>query len=307
MTIRQKLHLLQKLSGLTQEDLADKLDVTFAAFNRWINGKAQPRPQALARIDALYRRYSGEGSIPADALVAKKLIIHAKRAKHPQPLKDILAHPDLRDQFLLALTYHSNRIEGNTLTKDETATILFDNAALPHKSLTEQLEAKNHQTALEYLFSYCLQRKALNEALILKLHTTLMSGVRSDAGYYRNHAVRILGAHVPTANFLKIPMLMKELIRSLQRPVRDGIAHMAAIHARFEQIHPFSDGNGRVGRLLMHAMAFRSKLPPPVIRQEQRRLYMRYLEKAQLENDQSLLEDFLCDAFLEGYAILERR
>ncbi len=307
MTIRQKLRLLQQLSSLTQEDLADKLGVTFAAFNRWINSKAQPRPKAQERIDELYRRYSGQGHIPTDIRDAKKTILFKKCSKHPRPLHTILHYPDIHDQFVLALTYHSNRIEGSTLSKQETAAVLFDNASLPHKSLTEQLEAKNHQAALEYLFAFSLKNKPLNETLILKLHGILMNGIRSDAGVYRNHAVRIVGAHIPTANFLKIPFLMKELVRSIQRHTQDTIAHMTTVHARFEQIHPFSDGNGRVGRLLIHAMALRSKLPPAVIRQEQRRFYMRYLEKAQLENDDSLLEDFLCDAFLEGYAILERR
>ncbi len=307
MTIPQQLRILQKLSGLTQEDLADRLGVTFAALNRWINSKAQPRPAMRKRIDALYRKYSGQAAIPDDMLLAKKLVVIKKRHKAGHPLRRIMKNPDIHDQFLLSLTYHSNRIEGSTLTERETAAILFDNTALPNKSLTEQLEAKNHQAALEYLFNHCAAKLPLNEALVLKLHGIMMNSIRSDAGMYRNHAVRLLGARVPTANFLKIPALMDDIVASMQRNVKDRIAHLASVHARFEQIHPFSDGNGRVGRLLMHAMALRYGFPPAIIQQEQRRLYMRYLEKAQIENNLSLLEDFLCDALLESYAVLERR
>ncbi len=72
----------------------------------------------------------------------------------------------------------------------------------------------------------------------------------SDAGRYRNHGVRILGVHVPTANYLKIPVLMPELVRNINRPVKDVIAHTSLIHSRFEQIHPFADGNGRIGQII---------------------------------------------------------
>lgn len=309
MTIREKLQLILKLSGLTQAELAVRLGVTFAALNRWINGKAVPRPKALARIDELYREYSGKKEIPETALAAKKEIVFKKKKEHKNVLKEIIASPDIRDQFYLSLTYHSNRIEGSSLSENDTAAILFENAALPNKSLVEQLEAKNHQAALEYLFGCLISGKArrLDEKLILKLHGILMNAIHPDAGAYRNHGVRILGTSVPTANYLKIPVLMQELVRDINRPAKDTIAKVSSVHARFEQIHPFSDGNGRIGRLLAHAMLLKADLPPAVIRQERRRLYNAYLNRAQLKGDASLLQDFICDAVLEGYGILERK
>ena len=128
-----------------------------------------------------------------------------------------------------------------------------------------------------------------------------------DAGLYRTHGVRIMGTHVPTANHVQIPALMRKLVRDINRKKADEIAHIAEIHSRFEKIHPFGDGNGRVGRLLMHAMALRANRAPVVVLQEQRRLYSKYLNKAQMTEDQTLLEDFVCDAILEGYRVLERR
>ena len=308
MTVKEKLQIIQKLSGLTQTDLARRLDVTFAALNRWLNEKAVPRKKALEKIDELFKEYSGEKQIPKTVLAAKKGIILKKRKQHKNVLREIIDNPDIRDQFYLSLTYHSNRIEGSSLSENDTAAILFENAALPNKSLIEQLEAKNHQAALEYLFGYLVSGKTgrLDEKFILKLHGILMNAIMPDAGMWRNHGVRILGANVPTANYLKILVLIAELVKDISRGRKDIIAHISSVHSRFEQIHPFADGNGRIGRLLMHAMLLKTNLPPAVIRQEKKRLYAAYLNKAQTKGDLSLLEDFICDAVLNGYRILER-
>ena len=87
----------------------------------------------------------------------------------------------------------------------------------------------------------------------------------------------------------------------------DVFAHAAAIHSHFEQIHPFSDGNGRVGRLLIHALFLQKNVPPAVIRREDKRSYYASLNKAQQHGDMADLEGFLCDAVLDGWRILERK
>jgi Fic family protein len=309
MTPKQKLQFIIKLSGLTQAQLANRLGVTFAALNRWMNDKAVPRQKALERIDELYKEYSGEKQVPESVRAAKEGIIGEKQKRHPHVLREITDNPDIRDQFYLSLTYHSNRIEGSTLSEGETAAIMFQGVALPNKSIVEQLEVKNHQAALEYLFGHMEDGKKIDEALVMKLHGMLLNAIRPDAGGYRNHGVRIAGANVSTANYVKVPDLMKALMTDVNKKeaAKNVVCHIAAIHARFETIHPFGDGNGRIGRLLMHAMAIRGNLPPPVILQENRRLYITYLNKAQTKDDITLLEDFICDAILAGYAIVERK
>ena len=307
MTTVQKLQMLQRISGLTQTELAQQLGVSFVSFNRWITGKAAPRRKAEQRIDALYRAFAGLTIIPEEALAAKKAIVMRKARTKRNVLRTILNHPDIRDQFVLVLTYTSNSIEGSTLTEAETAAVLFQNAALPDKTLTEQLEAKNHQTALLYVFFHLLKKKPLDEDFILRLHGMLMNGIHADAGSYRRHGVRIVGADVPTANYLKVPELVEKLTKKVRVRRTDAIEHVATVHAEFEKIHPFSDGNGRIGRLLMHAMLLRSNLPPAVIRPEKKRLYYACLNTAQKKGDTTLLQDFICDGVLEGWEIVERK
>lgn len=306
MNVSQKLQLIQKLSGLTQERLAQKIGVSFAAFNSWFNNKSTPRKNNQERIDELYSEWTGQKIIPEDILQAKKQIIKNKSRKLKNVLKTIFDNPDIYDQFILSLTYHTNSMEGNSLSEPETAAVLFQNIALPNKDLIEQLEVKNHQAALQYLFRYISRKKKIDQAFVLKLHSILMNGIREDAGKYRRHSVRIVGANVPTANYLKVPTLIREIVEDVNRQEKDTISHIASIHSHFEQIHPFSDGNGRVGRLLMHAMLLRKNLAPAIIRKQQKRLYNMYLSKCQRKGESSQLEDFLCDAVLEGFKILER-
>lgn len=306
MTTRQKLEIIQKTLGLTQTKLAEKFGVSFVAFNSWWAGKSNPRPKMLSKIDELFLEVTGQKTIPINELTAKKIVLQEKSKGHKNIVDEILKNPDIRDQLILKLTYHSNSIEGSTLTEPDTAAVLFDNIALPDKSLIEQLEAKNHQTALNYLLDHIARKEKIDESLVLKLHSILMNGIRPDAGRYRNHAVRITGVNLPTANYMSVPKLIAGVIVSATSKPKDVIALSASIHSRFEQIHPFSDGNGRVGRLLMNALLLRSNFAPAVIRQERKRLYYTYLYKAQTKEDHSQLEDFLCEAVMDGFKILDR-
>lgn len=308
MEIFEKLKLVQHLSGITQEGLAQKLGVSFATLNSWINGKSNPRKKAEILIDDFYKEYTGQKVIPENVLNAKKKFIISKSKKHKNILKTILKRPDLYDEFLLLLTYNTNSIEGSTLNENETGAILFHNKVLPYKSLIEQIEVKNHQAAFNYLLRYLALPKSKNkitEDLIINLHAILMNGIRDDAGFYRRHGVRIVGANLATPNYVKIPDLMAVLEKDINKTSRDIVEQVAKIHADFERIHPFSDGNGRVGRLILVAMLMKSNFPPAIILREKKQLYYAFLNKAQTSDDTDLLEDFLCDAIIDGFEMID--
>lgn len=305
MKISEKLQIIQKVSGLTQEKIAAQLGVSFVAFNNWITGKSQPRPNKKQAIDELYLTLTGQKIIPADQIEAKKQIVSTRSKKLGHIIKLILNRQDLLDELTLKLTYHTNRIEGSTLTENETAKILFENISLKNHSLSEQLEAKNHQTAFRFLLDYLSDNQEVNLELILRLHAILLNGINSDAGFFRRQGVRIIGANITTANWVKVPDLMNQLIKDLQKSKNEIIGQVAQIHSRFEAIHPFSDGNGRIGRLLIQAMLLTNNLAPAIITQENKSIYIKYLNISQTKGDFSLLEDFICDSMFLSLEILE--
>jgi len=305
MSISDKINLILILSGLTQEQLARKLQVTFVTLNSWANGRSNPRQGAQTQINNFLNELLGQEAPAADALAVKKVFIQRK-VKETHALILILSREDLLDQIVLSLTYNTNSIEGSTLTEAETAAVLFEDAALSNRTLTEQMEARNHRAALLWLLDAVHQGQKISEEMIRKMHGMLMNGIREDAGVYRNHAVRIVGANVPTANYLKIPDLMKMLVKDCQKKSDDVVARAAEIHARFEQIHPFADGNGRIGRLLLQAMLLSAGIAPAVIKKKKKQFYLKYLNAAQVKGEFLGLEEFLYDAVVAGYALLEK-
>jgi Fic family protein len=305
MKISEKLKLIQRISGLTQESLAQELGVSFATVNSWINNKSTPHKKKQDKIDELYKKHTGEKIIPKNELIAKKNLLYKKSKDNKNIIKKINNRDDLFNEFILQLTYNSNSIEGSTLTQDDTEAILFRNANIEDRSLIEHLESKNHQVVLKYLFRIINSNLKIDESLVLRFHSILMNGICDDAGIYRSHGVRIVGSNVPTANCLSVSGLMKDLFKDLNKKTDDVIVHISKAHSNFEQIHPFSDGNGRVGRIVVVAMLLRENLAPAIISQKNKSFYYKYLQKSQIQKEFSLLEDFICDSIFAGYKIIE--
>lgn len=307
MNYKEKIKLIQNLTGLTQEEIALRLDVTFASLNRWLNDNSVPHVSSIKKINDLYDEIVGVEAHHHQSLDIKKQYIHDRKKKYKNIASFILNNPDIKDQVILSLTYNSNSIEGSTLSVNETAAVIFHNKTLRNKTLTEHLEAKNHQTAIEYLFHYLEEKKTpIDEKLILKLHSILMNGIHPDAGFYRRHGVRIIGSNVPTANYVKIPFLMEKFIGDLSKKINHVFELITIAHSKFEQIHPFGDGNGRVGRLIMNAILLKENLPPSIIEQKKKHKYYTVLNKSQLKGDHDDLEEFLIDSVIYGIRILER-
>ena len=214
-----------------------------------------------------------------DKLTAKK-----KRLDQHRPLPAALVR-NLADWFRIELTFTSNALEGNTLTRQETALVVEKGLTVGGKTLVEHLEATNHARALDWVNAHVNRSpQELTEDDILLIHALILKGIDDEhAGYYRRVPVRISGSTVVMPNPLKVPDLMAQLQSWLNNATDLHPVELAAeAHHRLVSIHPFVDGNGRTARLLMNLILLMSGYPPAIIRKRDRLAYINSLEKAQL-------------------------
>lgn len=297
MDYRKQLTSILDSSGWSQEQLAHTLGVSFPTLNSWVNGRSEPRAKALSRIQTLYLEIVGTDNIDLNMLAQAK----AEASRLKLTAKEMLKDREKLDKLTLHLTYHTNTIEGSTMTLADVEEVLFEHKVLTNRTAIEQAEARNHQAALYWLIEQLAEQGnsfSITEELILGLHLRLMNGIIGDAGQYRRHAVRIMGASIPLANYIKIPELVTQLVNNAQKSQTDLIPDLASTHARFEKIHPFSDGNGRTGRLLMLAQALHAGYMPPLVAKERKQAYYKYLEAAQLHEIYSPLELFIAESMI---------
>jgi Fic family protein len=200
---------------------------------------------------------------------------------------------NLEDWFCVELTYTSNAIEGNTLTRQETALVIEKGLTVGGKTLKEHLEATNHAEAFGWILTL-IEKKSLSltEEDILYIHSLILKGIdEANAGSYRNVSVRISGSRVVLPNSYKVPELMTEFSTWLQMAKNiHPVERAAEAHYRLVTIHPFIDGNGRTARLLMNLLLMRAGYPPAIIRKRDRLAYITSLESAQLGGSK---EDYL--------------
>lgn len=303
MNYSNKLAAILKAADWSQEQLARELHVSFPTLNAWINERAQPRQKALLDIERLYLTIVGADSLDEQELVETKNAALDLRAS----AKKLAESQEMLDRLSLYLTYHTNTIEGSTMTLSDVEEVLFEHKVLSNRTAVEQAEARNHQAALIWVLDQLIKhgdKLSLNEEFILGIHLRLMNGIMSDAGMYRKHSVRIMGAHVPLANWAKVPALVAQLTDKLNKPSKDMVATLAETHAAFEQIHPFSDGNGRAGRLLLFAQALKANITPPLVTKERKFAYYKYLEIAQTKGKFEPLELFVAQSMLFCHELL---
>ncbi len=279
------------------------MGVSFVTVNSWINGRSVPRAKALVNIDKLYLDIVGVDEVDPESLaLAKQDALRLRTTA-----KSLVADRELLDKLTLYLTYHTNTIEGSTMTLSDVKGVIFEHKVLTNRTSIEQAEARNHQAALYWLIDEVARNGEdciVNEDLILGVHLRLMNGIVGDAGQYRRRSVHIAGFRVPLANWVKIPSLINELAANPMNPSEDTIAVLAHTHARFEKIHPFSDGNGRTGRLVMPVQALKAGLVPPLVIKERKYAYYKYLELAQTKNDYKPLELFIAESIKFTDALL---
>lgn len=167
----------------------------------------------------------------------------------------------LTEQFVVEYTYNSNAIEGNTLTLRETDMVLRG-LTIAQKSLKDHMEAVGHKEAFDFVRDLVKDQLPLSEGIIKQIHYLVLADKKDDRGVYRRITVRIMGAkHEPVQPYLIQPR-MEQLLEDYRNSKEHMIPRLARFHIEFEAIHPFIDGNGRTGRLLVNMELMKAGYPP---------------------------------------------
>ena len=196
-----------------------------------------------------------------------------------------------KEYFRIGLTYTSNALEGNSLTETETKIVIEEGITIGGKPLKDHFEAIGHSEAFDFIYKLA-KGKTISEKDIKELHRLFYYRIDTEnAGEYRKVKAYITGSKFPLSSPAEIPGLMKKFIAQLkrQRGKKHPVELAALAHKELVFIHPFVDGNGRVGRLLMNLIllqeGFTITIIPPVVRPE----YLQTLEKAHT-SDNSFIE-----------------
>lgn len=195
----------------------------------------------------------------------------------------------LNEEFIVEYTYNSNAIEGNTLTLRETDLVLRG-LTIDKKPLKDHMEAVGHKEAFDYVRELVKEKTPLSESIIKQIHYLVLADKREDRGVYRRIPVRIIGAqHEPVQPYLIEPQ-MEQLLRSYAESDEHIITRLARFHIEFEGIHPFIDGNGRTGRLLVNLELMKAGYPPIDIKFTDRIAYYNAFDEFYVKHNLSAME-----------------
>mgnify|MGYP000299721046 CR=1 FL=1 len=259
------------------------------------------------------RNYCAQGRVPGAFLTGKTWNIPEnaekpersnKKKEQPVTLLDILQEQKaskysggIYHKTQIDLTYNSNHIEGSRLTHDqtryifETNTIGVENEVL---NVDDVIETANHFRCIDLIIDHAAS--TLSEHFIEKLHHILKTGTsdsRKDwfaVGEYKKLPNEV-GGRSTTAPELVAPQ-MKELLSAYNQNPAKSLEDLLEFHYAFESIHPFQDGNGRVGRMILLKQCLDANITPVIIRDENKIKYYRYLSAAQNKHDYAPLIDF---------------
>ncbi len=232
----------------------------------------------LTEIDGLKARFNAASPLPSQTLAS------------------------LREDWEVLYTYHSNAIEGNTLTLGETKAILLDGITISGKPLREHLEAVNHREAMRLMERLATVLKPLELDEILELHRTILTGIQTeDAGSYRSVRIRVAGSMRIFPNPLRVPDLIDAFVEEVNTLEGHPVVQAARAHYGLVAIHPFIDGNGRTARLLMNLLLLRADYPPTLLPVEGRARYYDVLEAAN-NGDLTPFEVYIAEATLASLA-----
>ena len=190
---------------------------------------------------------------------------------------------DYIDDLLVRLAHHSSAIENNTITLQETVSILIYNTVPNKASLREVYEIDNHRFAFEYILDCIEKKEGLNFEVLFKTHAMLLERLHHERGKFKSSSNAIVGANFTTATVEETPLLMMQWLDNVNYRLENSTTKEEIVevvcdsHIQFEKIHPFGDGNGRTGRLIISYLLMLNDVAPLIIEKEDKGDYIFYL------------------------------
>lgn len=208
---------------------------------------------------------------------------------------------DYFEDILVRLAHHSAGIEGNTISLPATVSIIV-NGTLPISSgvtVREFYEIENHKQAFEHMINHLINEDKLSIELIKEIHGDLTDRLPHDKGQFKKSENMILGAEFQTSSPAETPMLISQLVDNLNYRLEhteakeDKLKAILDTHIQFERIHPFSDGNGRTGRMIMNYSLLQEGFPPLIIEKETKAQYVELLSNQDVDSFLTFAESIL--------------
>lgn len=282
-----KIKLYRENKKMTQNDLADILEVSAGTVSKYESGALEPSIESIKRLAELF-------GISIDDLlndekekidISKINVLAILREQKEMKLKGNLYH-----QTQVSFAYNTNHIEGSTLTEDQTRYIFETNSILFESDtiakVDDILEASNHFKLVDYMLD--VADKKLTEKMIKAFHKILKEGTSDsrldwfNVGKYKQR-VNVVGTGVKTTPPNKVEKEMAKLMDWYNSLKQITIKEIIEFHYRFESIHPFQDGNGRIGRIIMFKECLKNNIVPFIIQDADKLFYYRGLKEYKSE------------------------
>ena len=292
-----KIKLYRENKKMTQNEVADVLDVSPATISKYESGALEPNIESLKKLAELFE-VSVDELIKENVFDISKInILEVLREQKEMKLNGNLYH---NTQIIFA--YNTNHIEGSKLTEDQTRYIYETNTLLTEKdsitNLDDVLETANHFKLVDYMLN--VAEKKLTEKIIKEFHKILKEGTsdsRKDwfvVGDYKKLANEVGG--LKTTEPKNVERDMKKLLEWYETLNKITINEIIEFHAKFEKIHPFQDGNGRVGRIIAFKECLKNNIVPFIILDKDKLFYYRGLNQYQTNKEKGYLKDTCLNA-----------
>ena len=282
-----KIKLYRENKKMTQNDIAQILEVSPATISKYESGSLEPSIDSLKKIAKLFEVSIDELLKDEEEKIdiSKINVLEILREQKQMKLKGNLYH-----QTQISFAYNTNHIEGNTLTQEqtryifETNTILFEEDAIA--KVDDILETANHFKLVDYMLD--VADKKLTEKMIKEFHKILKDGTSDsrvewfNVGEYKNRS-NTIGNGLKTTSPSNVQKEMAKLMNWYNSLKTITIKEIIEFHFKFENIHPFQDGNGRIGRIIMFKECLKNSIFPFIIQDVNKLFYYRGLKEYKSE------------------------